>query len=108
MVYFYNATTIFCYDNNDQSVTVVKEFSEKTIVAADFQSSKAIYDSERSADVNLGIAFSDGTFEIWECPIENPKVIGDKIFPNSNAGEGVDFGEIKAVQFKCGDWYDFE
>ena len=108
LVYFYNATTIFCYDNNDQSVTVVKEFSEKTIVAADFQSSKAIYDSERSADVNLGIAFSDGTFEIWECPIENPKVIGDKIFPNSNAGEGVDFGEIKAVQFKCGDWYDFE
>lgn len=107
LVYFYTSTTIFCYDDNDKSVTVVKEFSGKTITAADFQTVKVSISAIRSPDINLGIAFSDGTFEIWECRKDTPKIIGDKIFPNANAGEGINFGEIKSVQFKSGEWTDF-
>lgn len=105
-VYFYDKNTLYGYDDVNDEVKVMKTFN-KNIVSMDMQSNGTGFAPE-DAVPSYGIAFDDGTFEIYlqEQSPKNPFAIGSKVFPNENVQDN-NFGNIKKVFFKSGSDFTF-
>ena len=97
--YLWDDYTIYALENwYNEDFFEMKKFDKKIVAVAD----QSIYYNWGSYSPALGIAFDDGSVEIWEVDRENPAKLFKKVYTSINK-----FGDIKDIIFKVGLCYEF-